>query len=165
MHMPLHSVVKRLDIICIPADQEWNQIVFDHRLDCLPAFSTRISVTGAFGAIGQFDCGGDQFKMRMIAVFGVHWKFGLPDPPANADCQYIVFRAGAMFTALRVDEVEALATVPRSAFQLLVLPGSGLGLGYLRGVVHIGDRLVPVIDPGQLIPRSAVDATLGRAAG
>ncbi len=112
------------------------------------------------GVVGTLD-----FRHRQIAVFGVHWKFGLPDPPANADCQYIVFRAGAMFTALRVDEVEALATVPRSAFQLLVLPGSGLGLGYLRGVVHIGDRLVPVIDPGQLIPRSVVAATLGRAAG
>ena len=71
MDMPLQEIINFLDVRAVFTDQRRGQIVFDHRLDCPSTLAAGISVPHAPTAVLQRDGNGNEFKMGVIAVFGI----------------------------------------------------------------------------------------------
>lgn len=105
------------------------------------------------GVIGIADV-----RERVVPVFDLHWKFGVPTPGSNPEARLILVRAGEGPVALLVGAVEEVVTVAREDFQSVTTPGSVSSLGYLNGVVRRGDRLVLWIDHARLVPERMLPA-------
>lgn len=97
-------------------------------------------------------------RERVVPVFDLHWKFGVPTPVSNPEARFILVRAGQGDVALLVDAVEEVVTVSREDFQSVATPGATSGLGYLSGVLRRGDRLVLWIDHMRLVPERMLPA-------
>lgn len=111
------------------------------------------------GMLGAFE-----FRGTFGAVADLHWKLGLAVPAPGSEFAFVVVRLPTAFVALRVDSLDDPISVPASAFQMLTVPGSGEGLGYLRGIVRFESREVPLLDAEALISSAAVAEVISRAA-
>ncbi len=111
------------------------------------------------GMLGAFE-----FRGAFGAVADLHWKLGLAEPPPGSEHAFIVVRLPAAFVALRVDMLDGTASMPASAFEMLTVPGSGEGLGYLRGVVRFESSELPLLDAEALVSSAAVAEVISRAA-
>ena len=75
MDVPLHGVIERLDIFRVMSHEKRFQVVPDHRQYRGAAAPACVRIAGAVPAVGQSDRGGNEFEMRMVAVFGVGEDF------------------------------------------------------------------------------------------
>lgn len=91
-------------------------------------------------------------RKRVVPVFDLHWKFGVPRPADERDSRLILVDAAQGPVALLVDAVEEVLTVQREDFQQIAPPGDRRGLGYLNGVVRRDDGLVVWVDHRGLVP-------------
>lgn len=91
-------------------------------------------------------------RKRVVPVFDLHWKFGVPRPADERDSRLILVDAAQGPVALLVDAVEEVLTVQREDFQQVAPPGDRRGLGYLNGVVRRADSLVVWVDHRRLVP-------------
>ena len=71
MNMPLHSVIKGVNILRLLAHQIRDKVMMDHGLNRAAAFATCIGIPRTGNPIRVCDCHRDQFEMGVGAVFGV----------------------------------------------------------------------------------------------
>lgn len=105
-----------------------------------------------------------EVRKRVVPVFDLHWKFGLPKPVADKETRMILVEVAEGPVALLVDGVHEVVTVPREAYQPVHTPGSTDGLGYLSGVVRLETGLVLWVDHKRLVPSGVVKRANKRAA-
>jgi purine-binding chemotaxis protein CheW len=98
------------------------------------------------GVLGLADVRG-----KVLPVFDLHWKFGVPDA-SSKDARFVIVRTYEGPVALLVDAVEEVVISAGDAFQQITTPGHNEGLGYLNGVFHHADALVLWVDPMRLVP-------------
>lgn len=125
-------------------------------LALLPVTALRGAPNGVLGMV--------EVRKRVVPVFDLHWKFGLPKPEAGRDTRMILVEVAEGPVALLVDSVDEVVTVPRESYQPVHAPGSMDGLGYLGGVVRLEGGLVLWVDHQQLVPHGAVKKALKRVA-
>src|ERR1700712_5426660 len=75
MDVPLHSIVKGLDIACVLSDQKGGEIVDDHGLNCASAPTSSVGIADALRPISERDGGYDQLKMTVVAMHGIRQDF------------------------------------------------------------------------------------------
>ncbi|OAI39453.1 hypothetical protein AYO38_07625 [bacterium SCGC AG-212-C10] len=97
---------------------------------------------------------------RVTPVFDLHWKFDLPQPLYWEGQRLLFIETHAGPLALMVDAVEEVATVSGDALQAFDAAGSNRRLGYLQGVLRIGQRIVLWVDPALLVPGGISEAAL-----
>lgn len=93
-----------------------------------------------------------EVRGRVVPVFDLHWKFGVPDPDDDLNARFVLVRTYEGPVALLVDAVEAVVNSRREAFQSVRTPGQSAGLGYLNGVFRHAESLVLWVDPARLVP-------------
>ena len=101
------------------------------------------------GVLGLLDV-----RKRVVPVFDLHWKFGVPTPEPNNETRLILVDCGDGSVAMLVDAVEEVVTVSRDDFQSVAAPGNRSEMGYLSGVLRQGDRLTLWVDHLRLAPNS-----------
>lgn len=122
-------------------------------LDIAPVRALPAGMLGAFA-----------FRGESGGVVDLHWRLGLGGPPADWIHWYLIVSLERHYAGLRVDRVEGRLAVPGNAVRMLSVPGSGEGLGYLRGVVHLEQRRLPLLDPDLLVSPAAIEDVIARAA-
>jgi purine-binding chemotaxis protein CheW len=106
---------------------------------------------------------------QVIPALNLRARFGFPRAPHDLRSRLVVLRARGRTVGLIVDSAREFAVIPADAIQPPPDGVTGLSGRYLRGLAHRGDRLVLVLDAGELLtpditPAPApADATLGRA--
>ena len=104
------------------------------------------------GVLGLVDV-----RKRIVPVFDLHWKFGVPRDPAAPSRMIMVEHTDGP-VALLVDTVEEVATIDPEAYQPVTAPGDSRAMAYLRGCVRRNDQLVLWVDHTFLIPESVASA-------
>lgn len=99
-------------------------------------------------------------RKRVIPVFDLHVKFGVPRPADDNESRLILVDPAGVPVAFLVDAVEEVITVQGEEFQQVLPPGNREALGYLSGILRRDDRLVLWVDPLGLAPEglSALEA-------
>jgi purine-binding chemotaxis protein CheW len=91
-------------------------------------------------------------RNRVVPIFDLHWKFGIPRPATDSHTRLVLVEAAEGPVGLLVDAVDEVVTVGREAFQPVSTPGDSSGLGYLKGVFRENRGLVLWVDHLQLVP-------------
>lgn len=146
LHAPRQLVVFRVGETHYGLDIE----AVDEILPVLPITPTPGAPAGVLGIA--------DVRKRVVPVFDLHWKFGVPVPHSNPNARLILVQVGDGSVAMLVDEVLEVLTVARDDYQSVATPGSASGLGYLNGVVRRNDRLTLWIDQSRLVPGSVLEA-------
>ncbi len=102
--------------------------------------------------------GAGEFRGQPVPVIDVHARFGHSAPRRGANRKYIVLRLEERHYALQVDEVEDVLTLPSGSFKGVTIPGDQAKLGYLKGALVFGDRLIPAVDPSRMVPERKLAA-------
>ena len=88
---------------------------------------------------------------RVLPVINLRAKFGFDRNDVDLRTRLIVVRSGGRSVGLLVDTAREFASIPETAVQP---PPDGLAdtsTRYLRGMAHLGERLVLVLDIQELI--------------
>ena len=88
---------------------------------------------------------------RVIPAISLRARFGFERQAHDLRSRLIVVRSENRSVGLIVDSAREFAAIPESAIQP---PPEGLvelSTRYLRGVAHIGERLVLILDVGELL--------------
>lgn len=88
---------------------------------------------------------------RVIPAISLRARFGFERQAHDLRSRLIVVRSDNRSVGLIVDNAREFATIPESAIQP---PPEGLvelSTRYLRGVAHLGERLVLILDVGELL--------------
>lgn len=112
-------------------------------LPVLPVTATPGAPAGILGII--------DVRKRVVPVYDLHVRFGVPAPAVNPEARLILVSVGDESAALLVDSVKEVLTVSRDEFQSLAAPGAN-NIGYLRGVLRRDDMLLLWVDPTALVP-------------
>ncbi|MGE3074360.1 MAG: chemotaxis protein CheW [Dehalococcoidia bacterium] len=120
----------------------------DEILPVLPITATPGAPAGVLGIV--------DVRKRIVPVFDLHVRFGVPTPASNAEARLILVSVGDDSVALLVDSVEEVLTVGRDEFQSVAAPGGRNDIGYLRGVLRRDDLLLLWVDPSLLVPARAL---------
>jgi purine-binding chemotaxis protein CheW len=83
---------------------------------------------------------------QVIPAMNLRARFGFPTAPYDARSRLVIVRSQARRVGLLVDSAREFATIP--ADTILPPPEGVAGLSgpYLRGMAHLGDRLILVLD-------------------
>ena len=126
-------------------------------IDAVDEILPMIAITPVAGAqdgvLGLADV-----RKRVVPVFDLHWKFGVPVPESNPEARFILVESAEGPVALLVDAVEEVVTVSREDFQPVAAPGKTSELAYLNGVLRRGDRLTLWVDHKRLVPETGLAA-------
>ena len=88
---------------------------------------------------------------RVIPAISLRARFGFERQAHDLRSRLIVVRSENRYVGLIVDSAREFAAIPESAIQP---PPEGLvelSTRYLRGVAHLGERLVLILDVGELL--------------
>jgi purine-binding chemotaxis protein CheW len=88
---------------------------------------------------------------RVVPVVNLRAKFGFERQAADLRTRLIVVRAAGRSLGLLVDTAREFATIPESSVQPPPTGLADISTQYLRGMAHLGDRLVLVLDIEELI--------------
>lgn len=132
-------------------------------IDSVSEILAVLSIT-ALGGAPKGVLGMAELRKRVVPVFDLHWKFGLPKPPADKQTRMILVEVDEGPVALLVDGVDEVVTPPRDAYQPVHTPGETEELGYLEGVVRLEAGFVLWVDHKQLVPSGVVKKAIKRAA-
>jgi len=91
---------------------------------------------------------------RVIPAINLRARFGFERAPHNLRSRLVVVRSGGRSVGLIVDSAREFAGIPAERIQP---PPDGLAdmsSRYLRGMAHIGERLVLIIDVAELLRTS-----------
>jgi purine-binding chemotaxis protein CheW len=97
---------------------------------------------------------------RVIPAISLRARFGFARAPHDLRSRLIVVRSGGRSVGLIVDSAREFARIPADAIQP---PPDGLAdmsSRYLRGMAHIGDRLVLIMDVAELLRTSEASTAL-----
>jgi purine-binding chemotaxis protein CheW len=100
---------------------------------------------------------------EVIPAMSLRARFGFPRAPHDVRSRLVVVRAFGRTVGLLVDSAREFASIPADAIKPLP-EGVGATTGrYLRGVAQKGDRLMLVIDVGELLAVDAAPANFSSA--
>ena len=91
---------------------------------------------------------------RVIPAVSLRARFGVPRVAADARTRIVVVRSGTRSVGLIVDSAREFAKIPPEAIQPPPETLVDDTMTYLRGVAHLGDRLVLVLDTSELLRSS-----------
>lgn len=106
---------------------------------------------------------------RVIPAVSLRARFGVPRVAPDARTRIVVVRSGARSVGLIVDAAREFAKIPADAIQPPPETLVDDTMSYLRGVAHLGDRLILVLDTAELLrssdpmPAALPDAPSGGA--
>ena len=121
--------------------------------EILPLLSITPLAAAPGGVLGISDV-----RKRVVPIFDLHWKFGIPRPEADSQTRLVLVEATEGPVGLLVDAVDEVLTVSREAFQSVATPGDTSGLGYLQGVFREERGLVLWVDHLRLVPSGVTRA-------
>lgn len=91
---------------------------------------------------------------RVIPAVSLRARFGVPRVAPDARTRIVVVRSGTRSVGLIVDSAREFAKIPDEAIQPPPETLVDDTMSYLRGVAHLGDRLVLVLDTTELLRSS-----------
>jgi purine-binding chemotaxis protein CheW len=97
---------------------------------------------------------------RVIPVVSLRARFGFERTSVDLRTRLVIIRSGGRSVGLIVDSAREFAAIPEGAIQA---PPDGLSemtSRYLRGMAHIGERLVLVLDVVELLQMTDVTSPL-----
>ena len=97
---------------------------------------------------------------RVIPVVSLRARFGFERAPMDLRTRLVIIRSSGRSVGLIVDSAREFASIPEGAIQA---PPDGLSemtSRYLRGMAHIGERLVLVLDVVELLQMTDVSSPL-----
>ena len=97
---------------------------------------------------------------RVIPAVSLRARFGFERAPHDLRSRLIVVRSGARSVGLIVDSAREFAKVPADTIQPPPEGLADLSSRYLRGMAHLGERLVLIIDVAELLRTSEAPTTL-----
>jgi purine-binding chemotaxis protein CheW len=101
---------------------------------------------------------------QAIPALDLRARFGFPAAERSPRSRLIVARAAERTVGLIVDSAREFARLPPAAIQSPPDAVAGTSGRYLRGIVHVGERLVLVLDMTELLRTDVlVDAAAGVA--
>jgi purine-binding chemotaxis protein CheW len=99
---------------------------------------------------------------RVIPAISLRARFGFPRVAHDLRSRLVVVRSESRSVGLIVDNAREFAAIPVASIQPPPDGLADLSTRYLRGMAHLGDRLVLVLDVAELLRVS--DASAGYAA-
>ena len=88
---------------------------------------------------------------RVIPVVSMRARFGFPRATADLRSRIVVVRSAARSVGLMVDSAREFATIAEASVQAPPAALVDAGTRYLRGIAHLGERLVLVLDVDELL--------------
>jgi len=88
---------------------------------------------------------------QVIPAVNLRSRFGFPRAPVDIRSRLLVVRTGGRTVGLVVDAAREFTPVDTAAIQPPPEGISGLNGRYLEGLVHLGERLVLVLDVAHLL--------------
>jgi purine-binding chemotaxis protein CheW len=88
---------------------------------------------------------------RVLPVINLRAKFGFERRDADLRSRLVVVRAAGRSLGLRVDAAREFANIPEASVQPPPAGLADMSTRYLRGMAHLGERLVLVLDIQELI--------------
>lgn len=128
-------------------------------IDAVEEILPLLDITPLAGAPGGV-LGIADVRKRVVPIFDLHWKFGVPKPAFDTRTRLILVEVDEGPVALLVDEVAEVMSVNRENFQSVATPGDNSGLGYLNGVFREESGLVLWIDHVRLVPGGVARSAL-----
>ena len=92
---------------------------------------------------------------RVIPAVNLRARFGFPRVPHDLRTRLLVVRCAGRLVGLVVDTAREFATISPQSIQAPPDALSDLSGRYLRGLAHLGDRLVLVLDIDELLQVTA----------
>lgn len=93
---------------------------------------------------------------QVIPAMSLRARFGFPRAPHDVRSRLVVVRALGRTVGLLVDSAREFASIPADTIKPLPEGVGGMTGRYLRGVAQKGDRLMLVVDVGELLAIDAV---------
>ena len=128
-------------------------------IDAVEEILPLLDITSLAGAPGGV-LGIADVRKRVVPIFDLHWKFGMPKPAFDPNTRLILVEVGEGPVGLLVDEVAEVLSVNRESFQSVATPGDNSGLGYLNGVFREASGLVLWVDHLRLVPNGVARTAL-----
>ncbi|HET9426298.1 MAG TPA: chemotaxis protein CheW [Gemmatimonadaceae bacterium] len=100
---------------------------------------------------------------RVIPVVNMRARFGFERAPIDLRSRLIVVRVGPRSVGLVVDSAREFARIPADSIQAPPDGLAELSSQYLRGMAHLGDRLVLVLDMIELLNITETPSTSSTA--
>lgn len=97
---------------------------------------------------------------RVIPAVSLRARFGFERAPHDLRTRLVIVRAEGRAVGLIVDNAREFAAIPGSAIQPPPDGLSDMSSRYLRGMVHVGERLVLVLDVPELLRVTEAPAAL-----
>ena len=97
---------------------------------------------------------------RVIPAVSLRARFGFDRAPHDLRSRLIVVRAGGRSVGLIVDSAREFAGIPAGSIQPPPEGLADMSSRYLRGMAHIGERLVLILDVAELLRTSEASAVL-----
>ncbi|MFL5614033.1 MAG: chemotaxis protein CheW [Gemmatimonadaceae bacterium] len=94
---------------------------------------------------------------KVLPVVSLRSRFGFPRIAHDLRSRLVVVRWQQRTVALVVDAAREFAAIPEDAIQPPPEGLADLSSRYLRGLAHLGDRLVLVLDVGALFDNSTAN--------
>ena len=114
------------------------------------------TLTGVPNAPAYVD-GVTSSRGKVIPVVNLRARFGFPRATSSARARIIVTRVDARIVGLLVDSAREFTRIPAEAVQRAP-DALDAAAPYLRGVAHLGERLVLVLDVPALLGTTATPA-------
>lgn len=128
-------------------------------IDSVAEILPLLKVTPLSGAPGGV-LGISDVRKRVVPVFDLHWKFGIPRPEADSQTRLVLVEAEDGPVGLLVDAVDEVVTVNRESYQPVSTPGDTSGLGYLKGCFREERGIVLWVDHLRLVPAGVARTAL-----
>ena len=97
---------------------------------------------------------------RVIPAVSLRARFGFARAPHDLRSRLVVVRSGGRSVGLIVDSAREFAAIPANTIQPPPDGLADLSSRYLRGMAHIGDRLILIIDVAELLGTSDASTAL-----
>ena len=97
---------------------------------------------------------------RVIPAMSLRARFGFGRAPHDLRSRLIVVRSGGRSVGLIVDSAREFAGIPAETIQPPPEGLADMSSRYLRGMAHIGERLVLIIDVAELLRTSEASTAL-----
>lgn len=115
--------------------------------------------TGATAVPGTaaFIAGVMPVRGRVVPVVDLRVRFGLTSAPLTLDSRVIVGQLGERAVALLADSAREVLRIRASELKPPPPMASGASGGFVKAIVHVGGRLIMLIDFAKVIGEESVD--------
>jgi purine-binding chemotaxis protein CheW len=97
---------------------------------------------------------------RVIPAVSLRARFGFQRQPHDLKSRLVVVKSDGRSVGLVVDSAREFAAIPAHAIQPPPEALADLSARYLRGMAHLGDRLVLILDVNELLRVTEAPAAL-----